>query len=102
MQRLDAMVIYRNLDSGDYLFHQHTPARSVYVLEEGIMMMERSSSTGRRQVMAFMQPGNFIGIPHNQHYDYTVSALQTSRVQEMAFKTLRRVTGRHQPTERKC
>ncbi|EEB78507.1 transcriptional regulator, Crp/Fnr family protein [marine gamma proteobacterium HTCC2148] len=86
MQRLDAMVIYRNLDSGDYLFHQHTPARSVYVLEEGIMMMERSSSTGRRQVMAFMQPGNFIGIPHNQHYDYTVSALQTSRVQEMALK----------------
>lgn len=51
-----------------------------------MMMMERSSSTGRRQVMAFMQPGNFIGIPHNQHYEYTVSALQSSKVREMALK----------------
>jgi CRP/FNR family transcriptional regulator, anaerobic regulatory protein len=86
IQRLDALVTYRNLGSGDYLFHQHTPARSVYVLEGGILMMERSSSTGRRQVMAFMQPGNFIGIPHNQHYDYTVSALKDSRVREIPLK----------------
>ncbi|MEH6586076.1 MAG: Crp/Fnr family transcriptional regulator [Halioglobus sp.] len=86
IQRLDVLVTHRNLDSADYLFHQHTPARSVYVLEEGILMMERSSSTGRRQVMAFMQPGNFIGIPHNQHYDYTVSALRRSRVREIPLK----------------
>ena len=36
--------------------------------------------------MAFMQPGNFIGIPHNQHYDYTVSALKDSRVREIPLK----------------
>ncbi len=84
--QVDALVTFRNLDSGDYLFHQHTHARSVYMLEDGMLMMERSSSTGRRQVMAFMQPGNFIGIPHNQHYDYTVSALQDSRVREIPFK----------------
>ena len=86
LARLDALVTHRNLDSGDYLFHQHTPSKSVYVLETGMLMMERSSSTGRRQVMAFMQPGNFIGIPHNQHYDYTVSALRNSRVREIPLK----------------
>ena len=53
---LDALVSHKTLDTGDYLFHQHTPAKSVYMLEEGMLMMERSSSTGRRQVMAFMQP----------------------------------------------
>ena len=83
---LDALVTYRKLDSGDYLFHQHTPAKSVYMLDEGMLMMERSSSTGRRQVMAFMQPGNFIGIPHNQHYDFTVSALRESRIREIPLK----------------
>ena len=36
--------------------------------------------------MAFMQPGNFIGIPHNQHYDYTVSALPPSRIREIPLK----------------
>ena len=83
---LDALVSFKSLDSGDYLFHQHTPGRSVYMLEEGMLMMERSSSTGRRQVMAFMQPGNFIGITHNEYYEFTVSALAPSRVREIPIR----------------
>ncbi len=84
--RLDALVSHRNLESGAYLFHQHTPAKSVYMLEDGMLMMERSSSTGRRQVMAFMHPGNFIGITHNEHYEFTVSALSNSRIREIPLK----------------
>ena len=84
--RLDALVTCKSLLTGDYLFHQHTPGRSVYMLEEGILMMERSSSTGRRQVMAFMQPGNFIGITHNEHYEFTVSALNPAKVRELPIK----------------
>lgn len=84
--RLDGLVSRRRLESGEYLFHQHTPARSVYVLEEGMLMMERSSSTGRRQVMAFMRPGNFIGIPHNEFYEFTVSALRPSKVRDIPLK----------------
>jgi CRP/FNR family transcriptional regulator len=83
---LDALVSHKTLDTGDYLFHQHTPARSVYMLEEGMLMMERSSSTGRRQVMAFMHPGNFIGITHNEHYEFTVSALSPSRIRDIPIK----------------
>ena len=83
---LDSLVSYKALDTGEYLFHQHTQARSVYMLEEGMLMMERSSSTGRRQVMAFMQPGNFIGITHNEHYEFTVSALSPARIREIPIK----------------
>ena len=83
---LDSLVSYKALDTGEYLFHQHTQARSVYMLEEGMLMMERSSSTGRRQVMAFMQPGNFIGITHNEHYEFTVSALSPARIREIPLK----------------
>jgi CRP/FNR family transcriptional regulator, anaerobic regulatory protein len=86
IQRLDSLVSPRKIEAGAYLFHQHTPARSVYMLEEGMLMMERSSSIGRRQVMAFMQPGNFIGIPHNQHYEFTVSALRDALVKEIPLK----------------
>ena len=86
MAALDALVSYRTLEPGDYLFHQHTPAKSVYMLEEGMLMMERSSSTGRRQVMAFMHPGNFIGITHNEHYEFTVSALAPARIREIPIK----------------
>ena len=56
------------------------------MLEEGTLIMERSTSTGRRQVMAFMHPGNFIGIAHNEHYDFTVSALTTAKIREIPVK----------------
>lgn len=81
--RLDALASKRKLESGAYLFLQHTPARSVYVLDAGTLMMERSSSAGRRQVMAFMHPGNYIGITHNEHYDFTVSALTEASISEI-------------------
>jgi CRP/FNR family transcriptional regulator len=84
--RLDSLASCKKLQSGDYLFHQHTPGRSVYMLEGGMLMMERSSSSGRRQVMAFIHPGNFIGITHNEHYEFTVSALSPSRVREIPLK----------------
>lgn len=84
--RLDALVSRKRLATGAYLLHQHTPARSVYVLQEGILMMERSSSAGRRQVMAFIHPGNYIGITHRAHYEFTVSALTPAVVREIPLK----------------
>jgi CRP/FNR family transcriptional regulator len=50
------------------------------------LMMERSSSTGRRQVMAFMHPGNLIGITHHEHYEFTVSALTAAKIREIPIK----------------
>lgn len=84
--RLDELAARKRLEAGAYLFHQHTPARSVYMLEDGMLMMERSSSSGRRQVMAFMHPGNFIGITHKEHYEFTVSALKSAVVLEIPLK----------------
>lgn len=86
LERLNAVAVQHHLESGDCLLLQHTPAHAVYVLETGVLMMERSSSTGRRQVIAFMQPGNFIGITHNEFYDFTVSALTPATVRAFPLK----------------
>lgn len=86
VERLDSLAVCKKLQTGDYLFHQHTPGRSVYMLEEGMLMMERSSSSGRRQVMAFIHPGNFIGITYNEHYEFTVSALTPASIKEIPLK----------------
>ena len=84
--RLQGLSSQKRLEAGEYLFLQHTPAKSVYVLEAGMLMMERTSSTGGRQVMAFIHPGNFIGINHNEHYDFTLTALTASTVIELPLK----------------
>lgn len=86
IEQLDRLVVFRELEPGDFLFHQYSPAASVYMLDTGMLMIERSSSTGRRQVLAFMQRGNLIGIPHNKHYDFTVSALRASRIREIPLR----------------
>ena len=38
--------------------------------------------------MAFMHPGNFIGITANDHYDFTVSALTDACVREYPIRSL--------------
>ncbi len=80
LRQLDGIASHRDLEAGEYLLVQHTPARAAYVLESGKLMMERSSSLGRRQVIAFAHTGNFIGITHNDYYEFTVSALTNARV----------------------
>jgi CRP/FNR family transcriptional regulator len=81
--RLDELSSNRNLDTDAYLVHQHTPAKHVFMLEEGVLMIERSSATGKRQIMAFVYPGNFIGFTHNEYYEFSVQSLTKARLTEI-------------------
>ncbi|WP_085757462.1 Crp/Fnr family transcriptional regulator [Oceanicoccus sagamiensis] len=78
------MAISRSKDvaAGEYLFHQHSNANSIYIIEEGVLMVERSSENGRRQIMSFMFPGNFVGFTHNDFFEYSVQTLTPARVLE--------------------
>ena len=46
-------------------------------------MIERSSATGRRQIMAFICAGNFIGFTHNDFFEFSVRTLTKSTLIEM-------------------
>lgn len=55
-----------------YLYDEGDPNPFIYNVTHGLLMLERLASDGRRQVMAFVYPGDFIGLaPEGQ---YTVSA----------------------------
>jgi len=84
--RVDTLATLKNLQTNAYLIHQHSEANYIYMLEEGVLIMERSSASGRRQVMAFIYPGNFIGIAQNEYYEFSVKALTDARLQEIPAK----------------
>ena len=84
--RVDALASLKSLQANAYLLHQHSEARHIYMLEEGVLIMERTSASGRRQVMAFIYPGNFIGIAQNEFYEFSVKALTSARLQEIPAK----------------
>ncbi|MEM1019545.1 MAG: helix-turn-helix domain-containing protein [Pseudomonadota bacterium] len=50
------------LNKGATLYEEGTPCNYAYTLESGVLMLERLSMDGRRQVLAFVYPGDFIGI----------------------------------------
>ncbi|MEM1114191.1 MAG: Crp/Fnr family transcriptional regulator [Pseudomonadota bacterium] len=84
--RLNALAGSRMIDADAFLFHQHSDAKYAYMVESGILMMERTSASGRRQVMAFIHPGNFIGIAQNEYYEFSVRALTDARLKEIPRK----------------
>lgn len=84
--RLDALAGRKVVAADSFLFHQHSVAQHIYMVEDGILMMERTSAAGRRQVMAFIYPGNFIGIAHNEYYEFSVRALTDASLKEIPIR----------------
>ncbi len=58
-----------------YLFTQHTPAERAFNLVTGSALVERMSSTGHRQVLAFLFPGDFVGLSNSEYFEYGVKTL---------------------------
>ncbi|PCJ44096.1 MAG: Crp/Fnr family transcriptional regulator [Alphaproteobacteria bacterium] len=63
------------VDEGSYLLHEEDSAHNVYNLSSGVCTLERLASDGSRQIMAFVYPGDFIGINSGPYYSVSVKAL---------------------------
>lgn len=79
-RQLDKLSSLISLESHSYLFHQHSPANAVYMIEDGALMIERSAANGKRQILAFVHPGNFIGFTHNEYYEFSVQTLTAAKL----------------------
>lgn len=87
---LERASTVRSLEPHSYLFDQYSEARGVYVLEEGVIMIERSSAAGRRQILGFSYPGDFIGLTHNDFFEYSVQSLTRAAVREFPMREFMR------------
>ena len=70
----------RRLAAGDILIHEGEPAAEVFNIIEGMLMVSRLGRDGRRQVLSFLFPDNFVGLTATDHYFFTVEAVTDSRV----------------------
>lgn len=87
---LERTSIVRTLEPHTYLFDQYSEARGVYVLEEGVIMIERSSAAGRRQILGFSYPGDFVGLTHNDFFEYSVQSLTLAKLREFPIAAFSR------------
>lgn len=70
----------KELEPGETLVFEGESARYVYNTLEGMLMLFRSGSDGRRQVLAFIWPNNFVGLSALGNYRFSAKALIPSRV----------------------
>jgi CRP/FNR family transcriptional regulator len=82
----------RSLEPHAYLFDQYSEARGVYVLDRGVIMIERSSAAGRRQILGFSYPGDFIGLTRENFFEYSVQSLTKADIREFPIAEFNRMS----------
>lgn len=70
------------------LFMQHSSSDRLFNIASGVGTVERISSNGRRQILAFIFPGDFVGLSHSSHYEYGVKSLSGMTAYEFKRNTL--------------
>jgi len=68
------------LREGQPLFHEGDPATRVFTLTRGALKLYKLLPDGRRQVMGFLFPGDFLGISVDEEHAFTAEAVTDSQL----------------------
>jgi CRP/FNR family transcriptional regulator, anaerobic regulatory protein len=75
LEALEALSQHVVLDKGQTLFGQDEPADSVFNVIEGVLRLTHLLPDGRRQVMGFALPGDFLGLALQARYAVSAEAI---------------------------
>lgn len=88
-ERLLALAMRLQVSKRDRLFAAGDPARYVYNITEGTVCLSRSLADGRRQILGFLLPGDFLGLgvegTHGCDAD-TLTEAKVCRFERTAFE----------------
>ena len=80
LDQLMALGRELNLEPGTEIFRQLAPATAVFLPCTGTVMVERSALNGRRQVIAFLRRGNYLGFTATSNYLYSAVVLEPALI----------------------
>lgn len=80
LSELRKLGTVRELKADEPLFHQGDEADLVYTVAAGSLRLYRLLFDGRRQIMGFALPGEFLGVSIDETHDVTAEALEPSRI----------------------
>lgn len=88
------------LSAGQSLFRQGDLALSVFTVTEGALKSYRIFADGRRQVMGFHFPGDFVGTATDEDHEMTAEALENTTVCAFPVHRFDDFVEDHPPMER--
>ena len=75
LERLRRASESHSLKSGEYLYRQYDPPRSIFFVQQGEYMAELICADGSRQVNLFGGAGELLGFPVMDAYAYSIKSL---------------------------
>ena len=72
LQRLATHVYFR---SGQTIFSERELADTVFGLSQGVVRLYKRLPDGRRQVLSFALPGDFLGMPFAERHNFSADAV---------------------------
>jgi CRP/FNR family transcriptional regulator len=77
---LEKMLSKRALEAGQQLIAEGEKGHFAYSVQQGCLKLFKSLSDGRRQIVGFLLPGDFIGLPARGDYMYSAEAVERTEV----------------------
>src|ERR1700692_4073696 len=74
-RELQALATQVYFHSGKTIFSESEPADVVYGLSRGVVRLYKLRPDGRRQILAFALPGDFLGIPLADRHSFSADAI---------------------------
>lgn len=93
LERLHTMC---DLDSEESLFMEGDAATSFFTVLKGALRLSKLLPDGRRQIIGFVLPGEFLGLTPGQSHGHNAEALMPSSLCRFALSDLERI-GRKAP-----
>ncbi len=77
-------------DTHAVVYYEGDPAKRLYELVRGSVMLYKLLPDGRRQVVEVLRPGDIFGLSNSDEYDCTAETLTESVVQEIDLRHVER------------
>ena len=94
LSHLAAITLLKNLEKGDYLFHEGDPSQGFYIVQRGAINVHRVNAAGKEQVIHVFRAGESFAeasLATDKGYPADARALESSQVlliQKVGFLTL--------------
>ena len=80
MHRLYGLATEQFFDPGEMIIHQEQPADFIFSIRTGYAVLFRLTADGKRQIFAFLFPGNLFGLTSEVNYHWGVSTISAVEV----------------------
>ena len=81
---MKSLISHVHLTSKQVLFIKGEPAAHHFTIVDGVVSIAKSMAEGRRQIVGFMFPGDFLGVAEEEH-GYSCKALAVTVVEHCRF-----------------